>query len=109
MSADPRVSTEAGLARLGAQIEGISREIGQMRTESTERLERIEVQTTRTNGRVDNHERRLTQIETREDERKQQAEKDERRRDRRERWAIALSGIAATSAIAVLGWIVTSS
>lgn len=66
MSADPRVSTEAAVARLSAQMEGIGREIGQMRREIADKLGDLaqdvadtKAQAKITNGRVTAHDREI--------------------------------------------------
>lgn len=115
MSADPRVTTEAQLARLTAQVEGIGHEIRDLRTTATQTLQ----QTTRTNGRVTATEMRVREIEIRAEERDRAAERAaeersradarrEKRQARRDRWLIALAGIAATASVAIVGWVLSA-
>lgn len=49
----PAPPPDASTARLSAQLEGVGREIRELRRGTEDRLKRIEHQTTRTNGRVD--------------------------------------------------------
>lgn len=107
MSADPRVSTEAGLARVSAQVEGLGREIVQMRRDIAEDLARIEAQTKLTNGRVTKNDARIRELEHIEEDRADDHRQSERRRDRvfvRATWVI---GTLLTILIAGVGWILT--
>lgn len=125
MSADPRVSTEAAVARLSAQMEGIGREIGQMRREIADKLGDLaqdvadtKAQAKITNGRVTAHDREIDRIQTREQVRTEiladQQDKQEKRitaeRDRQDRrmrlmqWVI---GVALAILIPAVGWLIT--
>ncbi len=125
MSADPRVSTEAAVARLSAQMEGIGREIVQMRREIADKLGDLaqdvadtKAQAKITNGRVTAHDREIDRIQTREQVRTEiladQQDKQEKRitaeRDRQDRrmrlmqWVI---GVALAILIPAVGWLIT--
>jgi Sec-independent protein translocase protein TatA len=107
VSADPRVSTEAAVARLSAQMEAIGREIGQMRRDTSDRLDRIETQTRLTNGRVSRNDQRIRELEHIEEDRADDHRQSERHRDRvfvRATWVI---GTLLTLLIAGVGWILT--
>jgi len=125
VSADPRVSTEAAVARLSAQMEGIGREIGQMRREIADKLGDLaqdvadtKAQAKITNGRVTAHDREIDRIQTREQVRTEiladQQDKQEKRitaeRDRQDRrmrlmqWVI---GVALAILIPAVGWLIT--
>lgn len=52
MSADPRISTEAALAVISEQIARTRADLARMERDVGRRLDRIETQTTATNGRV---------------------------------------------------------
>jgi len=107
MSADPRVSTEAAIARLDARLEGIGREIGQMRRDTAEDLARIEAQTKLTNGRVTKNDQRIRELEHIEEDRADDHRQSERHRDQvfvRATWVI---GTLLTLLIAGVGWILT--
>lgn len=114
MSSDPIITSEAAaaaVARLSAQLEGIGREIGQMRKDVAgdlarvdERLDRLTEQVTTTNGSVRRHELELQEIKIRADERARTQTEALHRADRR--WTrIAWSvGLSVTVMLAVTGW-----
>lgn len=125
MSADPRVSTEAAVAGLSAQVEAIGREIGQMRREIADKLGGIEedvaetkAQVKITNGRVTAHDRELDRIQTREQVRTeiladQQGKQEKQitdnrdRQDRRMRLMQWIVGVALAVLIPAVGWLIT--
>lgn len=111
MSADPRVSTEAAIARLSAQVDGLGREIGQLRRDVSgdlagirTELRSVTEQVRTTNGKVRAHDLQLAEDRARADERARAQSETLARADRR--WTrIAWSvGLAATVLLAAVGW-----
>lgn len=125
MSGDARVSTEAAIAGLSAEVRAIGREIGQMRREIADKLDDIEgdvaetkAQAKTTNGRVTAHDREIDRIQTREQVRTQllaeQAGQQEKRitaerdrQDRRMRLLQWIVGVALALLIPAVGWLIT--
>lgn len=121
MSADPRVSVEAQLAHLVGQVEGIGREIGQMRKDVTgdlaevgARIDGLSAHVSTTNGIVRRHDMELSEIRVRADERAKAQADHARQQDQRlkvadRRWVrIAWAfGLAVTVLIAGVGWALT--
>lgn len=99
----PTPTPDATTARLSAQVEGIGREIRELRRGTEDRLERIEHQTTRTNGRVD-----ALELEAARQRGAAEALTNAASRTlRRIQIFTALAGIALTAALGVLGLILT--
>lgn len=109
----PPPNPDASIARLSAQMEGLGREIGQLRRDSSEDLAAVRQTLTElrdqvrtTNGRVRKHDIELAEARAREEERGRVLSEVVARADRRWTriaWAI---GIALTGVIAGVGWLI---
>ena len=109
MSADPRVSTEAAIARLSGQVDGLGHEIRDLKNTAKDTLS----QTRTTNGRVTKAEQEIMEIKIRGEEREraeqkladdraEAAERAEKERARRDRWILAMVTVTTGSALTAL-------